>query len=305
MKKCGINILLALSIFYTAFGQNRGEEEVVENRVVREVFLTPLEDSDVILRNAKLEIFEDGSRKFSSEIDSFFSGTFHFIYLVDPLAETYRTVSFDKLEGAGPLAPIATPEEIARVMDRLGLPRPEVDPQQLVVPEPDPNTFSKALLAKRDPGAGDTRLSGGSCSGYGAISVLAVDPVLIPLAETVAVLSWEVVAGVGDIGEGYSYCQAENPTGAGTHWFVDGCTALFRKWSELCATTSRIGEYYNYDFQDDDLITEVIQFAKVQKNSCATNSATYSWYQHESGEYWWLIMGSATVSGFDSCSCAS
>ncbi len=48
MKKCGINILLALSIFYTAFGQNRGEEVVVENRVVREVFLTPLEDSDVI-----------------------------------------------------------------------------------------------------------------------------------------------------------------------------------------------------------------------------------------------------------------
>ena len=126
------------------------------------------------------------------------------------------------------------------------------------------------------------------------VRVRTEDPAFIDLTETMTRLSW-TISSTGALTSTYAAdsCWAANPSSLGTHWYTNYCTygGLYTSSGRLC--NDNRGDYYNYDFVFDDLITTANQYVYV----CGRNDARYdySWSHNDAGEGALLIFGSVVL----------
>ena len=130
---------------------------------------------------------------------------------------------------------------------------------------------------------------------WGRVRVQTRDPLLVVLTETTTELTWTVDSGgtVSWISYGDG-CWAANPSSLGTHWFVSSCQ-LGGPWypSATRVCNENRGYYYNWDFEDENLRTDVSQWSWM----CGRNDALYdfNWSHNDSGEFSLLIYGSVVL----------
>lgn len=126
------------------------------------------------------------------------------------------------------------------------------------------------------------------------VRVRTEDPVFVDLTETMTRLSW-TISSTGALSSTYAadYCWAANPSSLGTHWYTNYCTygGLYTSAGRLC--NDNTGDYYNYDFGLNSLITTANQYVYV----CGRNDATYNynWTHNDGGEGALLIFGSVVL----------
>jgi len=86
---------------------------------------------------------------------------------------------------------------------------------------------------------------------------------------------------------------AANPSTLGTHWYVNsysksGPYYVFNiPYNQWVTTGSGYASYYNYDFADDSLRTDVSHSIWIDGFNNGTTNWNVSWTR--SGEYWWLL----------------
>lgn len=117
------------------------------------------------------------------------------------------------------------------------------------------------------------------------------DPINIVLTETSTKLEWGVTS-TGSVSYiwGGDYCWAEDYSSAATTWYVDACDYGNLWWAadgSLCNDTD--GWYYNYDYWDDNLITNAWGTVFL----CGQNNGGYrTGYQVDfTGEDWEYLSG--------------
>lgn len=117
------------------------------------------------------------------------------------------------------------------------------------------------------------------------------DPIDIVLTETSTRLEWSVTS-TGNVSYIYGgdYCWAEDYSSAGTTWYREYCDYGDLWWStdgSLCNDTD--GWYYNYDYWDDNLVTNAWGHVFV----CGQNNGGYrTGYQVDfSGEHSGFLSG--------------
>ena len=90
-------------------------------------------------------------------------------------------------------------------------------------------------------------------------------------------------------------CWAANPSPLDTHWYVNTCGY----YNKTGGGGNASGSYYNYDFLDDQVATYVSQMADITLLSGV--GAVWGWDHTDWGEASYLIHGSLTVTGSNTC----
>jgi hypothetical protein len=138
------------------------------------------------------------------------------------------------------------------------------------------------------------------CTGNWSAVLTTLDPLFIALTRTAGDIEWtSVTSGCKIQSQGLGACWAANPSPlVGTHWYVSGCL-----WNSPSSQVnlSVAGQFYNWDFLDDNKSTWVTQFLNVRLSHSLGVIATFD--HHDSGEAHQLIYGSAWQSGYWSPQC--
>jgi hypothetical protein len=242
--------------------------------VSAKVKLHPDPDSEVLVPEFNLIRLADGSivaeGKYSGNRDVQFS------YVIDPVAETYRTFEIDTWEGqarfgaylkSGVLPRRLNPGESIKAKRILG----EFNPAD--------SGFNNAAQPEAAPSGGPDRTDHGcaSCWGQNTLVVRTIDILNITLAETASWISYffdnPCSAVCNHFVNGYGSCYANPDTGL-SHWLMDLCA----KWpNDLQILTD--GEYHNDDFLGVCGRTNVVHIAEVTIN------------QYSGPNYWWQHLG--------------
>lgn len=129
---------------------------------------------------------------------------------------------------------------------------------------------------------------------WGSVTVFTRDPPQLILTQTYTKLAWTVFySGTVDWNYWDDSCWAANPSPppGNIHWFISSCRYggvwYMANYTQVCHDHS--GGYYNYDFADPRLRTDVSQWAQI----CGKNDGYFNyWWNHtDSGEYSSLIYG--------------
>lgn len=150
----------------------------------------------------------------------------------------------------------------------------------------DKGTYKTKLIKDDKSAEEDTNVT--SFGSYSAtVTVVTYDPAYADLARTSQSLWWSVlVDNTVAFSDRSKSVWAANPSAFGTHWFVNqdywvGSVSYDPGYQSLSSTN--YASYYNWDFQDDNQITE----AWHQVEIIGLNSGSYDynyWYDH-TGEY--------------------
>lgn len=258
--------LAALTLLFALSSGLASAEEPRRTVDVRRVLdLRPLPGAEVVVPGFKAFFLSDGSVTISGKgrarAGAPASG---FDFEVDLASGTYTTRRLD-------------PSEIG---ERRPLQEAFGENRQPGRPGEQPQKITAAIL----PG-----------TWWGRVRVQTRDPLLVVLTETTTELTWTVDSGGtvswNSYGDG---CWAANPSSLGTHWFVSSCQ-LGGPWypSATRVCNDNRGYYYNWDFEDENLRTNVSQWSWM----CGRNDALYdfNWSHNDSGEFSLLIYGSVVL----------
>lgn len=234
-------------------------------KVERIVELEPMADAEVIIPGFKAFFLSDGSVTISGKGTARVGAPIHgFDFEVDLASGTYTTRRLDPREI----------EERKPLQEAFGENR-QVEPQDGKL---------KQITAAVTPG-----------TWFGRVRVQTKDPAFIVLTETRTQLTWTVYSGGtvawNNYGDG---CWAANPSSLGTHWFVSYCQhggPWYPSSTRVC--NDNRGNYYNWDFLDNNQRTDASQWAWL----CGRNDAIYdyNWSHNDSGEFSLFIYGSVVL----------
>lgn len=142
-------------------------------------------------------------------------------------------------------------------------------------------------------------------------ALIAVLLVAVTIGVTSAAAYTVAVQAITDCLAGYDFCKttlvltwnnpssltinawAANPSDLGTHWYVNyysksGPYYVFNIiYNQWVTTGSGYASYYNYDFMDPSLRTDVSHSICIDGFNNGTFNYNVSWTR--SGEYWWLL----------------
>ncbi|WP_206812767.1 hypothetical protein [Paradesulfitobacterium ferrireducens] len=120
-----------------------------------------------------------------------------------------------------------------------------------------------------------------------SVTVVTYDPVYADLARTSQSLSWAVlIDNTAAFSNRSKSVWAANPSSLGTHWYVNqdywvGSVSYASGYQSLSSTN--YASYYNWDFQDNDQITEA--WHQVQIIGLNSGSYDYNYWFDHTGEY--------------------
>lgn len=257
-----------------------------ERLLIGAIQLQPLLDTDVLIPDMKAEFLSEGSVTISGsgiyEVDG---PPLAYQFEVDLVKGTYTTRLLDpsQLEKQVP--------QKRRFKNRAPLdvgPLAQFDVNPSVIPaswvydgsNPFPLGYLRREIAHR-PGRW-----------WGSVSVFTRDPPQLILTQTYSKLDWTVYSN-GTVNWNYydDSCWAANPSSVGTHWFVRSCWygSVWRTNGNTQVCHNHDGSYYNYDFGNPGLRTDVYQWTQI----CGRNDGYFNyWWNHtDSGEYSSLIYG--------------
>ncbi len=252
-----------------------------------------------------LEIFSDGSRHVTARrTRHVVSEDEVYFFVLDMHANTYRAVKLPSSEAA-----------LARTVVGLLAEYPEVSDRVLVA-----ERLSKRLTTQRATAQAfltDPQILGEfevhpplcdeidecdfECSGSWSASVTTFDPIYVSLTETSSYSNWEryTLKTCKWRAFGVNGCWAANPSAAGTHWYVSSCGKSGPVTSDLAYDFTALGSYYNYDFGLDSQITQVSQSVRTQLKLGI--GVVTSWSHVDGGEFSYLIFGSFSQTGTNTC----
>ncbi len=278
------------------------------------VALTALPESDVVLDSATYGLSADGQSR-----GVYFEGSGQagntFFWFVDPATFRYRTIGLTGDNEADALridAYEATidgpdPDRLSNIRALLAeLQRQWLEFENGNKPNPRRIVGTVAEFEGEEQGvefvlanSSPLKQSEWMCSGAGYASIITKDPPGFWLTETIAWAEWEWEWFAYDLYTGGS-CEAEPEGGwlppPPTTWYNESCDLEIRADFDGASTYTE-GSYYNYDFQDDSLRTDVYQRARTWMYQ---GNARWSTTHVDSGEYSNLIRG---VNGYNYAYC--
>ena len=304
MKRCYLLrpfSLLSASVFLiivcvsTTFAQSAHQyrakglsEDVLEGReIVREKVLTPLPGAEVVIPGLKAQFLEDGTVGVAGNVTHQAGNPPPAVrFEVNTEEGTYTTRKLDDdeveklLNKAGQNGALIEEEAVrkgSQIYDKESMNRGSSSEETLL------SRFWNFLvpdaLAAINPGT------------YGAsLFVLTEDPADLFISSTDNFLIWDVAAvpaGVLSTSPGYfnTRCAWATQTEAGTHWFKQGCgdwDPFFSPNEVTKICYSGKGHYYNYDFLNNSLRTDVVHVLNI----CGKPDATvdFNWGLAKWGE---------------------
>jgi hypothetical protein len=125
---------------------------------------------------------------------------------------------------------------------------------------------------------------------FAGIQVVTSDPVNIWEAESTNKLWWSSFAnGTVQWTAKSKSCHPENPTLINTHWFLESCAKANPTISGNTVYSALDGAYYNWDFQDPNLMTRAEHYVRIEGHN--DGSWAYPWWASHTGEYSGLLHG--------------
>lgn len=279
--------------------------ETSERAVADVMSLRASAGSDLVFDEFRVEVLGDGGRRVVVEKHQ--TGKLAhsaYFFVGDPRTGTYRTRRLPA-STAGITSVIRSelkkypetrgqdeiPHEWARhVMELLGRPAPTTD-----------DVEASGETWEPPPLCDEIEECDSLCSGSWTAKVTTYDPVYVELTSTTAHgwWSWIQTRVCNWKSGGFNQCWAANPSSLGTHWYIQSCTANGPYGGEGFFDLTAFGNYINWDFGLNSYSTRVSQWARVQLKTFTGVVAT--WGHNDSGEGSWLIFGSFTQSGQNTC----
>jgi hypothetical protein len=215
--------------------------------VVRSVILQAEEGSEVTLDELRIDYLSDGHRSLHGRTVPTKATVVNesFSYIVNVEGGTYRTLRLEK--GDEVLSESASPD----------LP---------------------------PPGDG---CCANECDGSMAATVTTYDPINCSLTRTTSNGNWHnhmniVTQACQWTGSGNGTCWAANPSCANTHWTKSTCYQNGPNNGPFYFYLKTTGNYYNYDFMNPSLRTDVSQWVALELNF---GQPFVEWDQAQWGEY--------------------
>lgn len=161
----------------------------------------------------------------------------------------------------------------------------EIDAYEISLDRQD-NTYSVVEKEPTELATNTLSALAATTSHTGWVKAITDDPVGVDLCSTKLTLSWY------DYGSTIGYQSrnltrwAANPSSLGTHWYSSGGTLVdYSLNSGKTVLTQRgYGYFYNYDFLDDDKITNVNHDITIKAQNDGTYDYVVDWTR--SGESW-------------------
>ncbi|SDK20578.1 hypothetical protein [Sediminibacillus albus] len=125
----------------------------------------------------------------------------------------------------------------------------------------------------------DALISPAATTYTGWVKAITDDPVGVDLTRTTLNFSWyDYGSTVGHRSSSLS-TWAANPSSLGTHWYVSDRwkSSPYLYYSNQKLRVEGTGDYYNYDFLDNDKITEVDHYIKVDIQNDGTYDYVVDW----------------------------
>lgn len=271
-----VSLGLALASSSPARGMEKEDKKTTERDswtapvVVRSISLQPAPDNEVQLEEVDLDLMSNGERhlKIRTKPSREESVAQRVYFVVDPETETYRTVRG-----------LLRPEDAVEKRAPLTIPTPNIAP-------------------------GGDGCCDNLCNGYATGSIDTLDPVQCVLTTTTANGSWQNASrippqsGCRWIVSGSKSCYAASPSCAGTHWTKSSCQLIGPSGGSFFFEDTAVGNYYNYDFMNPSLRTDVYQAVTIDFNS---GYVSFTFNHSDSGEGSSLIYGSYYHSEFNTC----